>query len=80
MEIYNLKIVRRLIGGKWYKQTMSGELPNCYGSWWTKHPHSPHRYHYIERIQLFKKGCLFVDSDYLSEEKYYRKLFQSRMQ
>lgn len=24
-------------GGKWYKHEMSGELPNCYGSFWANY-------------------------------------------
>jgi hypothetical protein len=53
IDFRKLQIVRYLIGGTWYKQTMSGELPNCYGSWWTKEPLKPHRFHYTEKIETY---------------------------
>lgn len=46
-------LVRVVIGGKWYKQEMSGELPMCYGYWWTKEPLKPHRYHYTSKIEIW---------------------------
>jgi hypothetical protein len=49
----DLQIVRALIGGTWYKQAMSGELPHCYGSWWTKKPLKPHRFHYTVKIETY---------------------------
>lgn len=55
LDFRNLQIIRGIIGGIWYKQTMSGELPGCYGSWWTKEPLKPHRYHYIEKIENYEK-------------------------
>ena len=53
IDFRNSLIVRAIIGGTWYKQTMSGELPNCYGSWWTKNPIKPHRFHYTEKIENY---------------------------
>ena len=53
IDFRNSLIVRAIIGGTWYKQTMSGELPNCYGSWWTKNPLKPHRFHYTEKIESY---------------------------
>lgn len=46
-----IQAYRALRGGKWYKQTMSGELPGCYGSWWTKYPLRDNRYHFIEKVE-----------------------------
>lgn len=47
----NCRFYRAMRGGIWYKQTMSGELPGCYGSWWTKNPLTPNRYHYTEKTE-----------------------------
>ena len=55
MDLKNIRFIRMLVGGKWYKQTMSGELPNCFGSWWTRQPLPKHRYHYIEKIENYGK-------------------------
>ena len=49
--LQNIMLFRCIVGGVWYKQSMSGELPGCYGSWWTQHPHPPHRYHYTEKTE-----------------------------
>ena len=46
-------IIRAVIGGTWHKQTMTGEMPNCYGSWWTRNPLKPHRFHYTEKIETY---------------------------
>lgn len=34
--ISNFKLYRWLIGGTWYKFQLNGELPNCYGLFWTQ--------------------------------------------
>ena len=54
LDFRNLQIIRYIIGGIWYKQTMSGELPGCYGSWWTKEPLKPNRFHYTEKIENYE--------------------------
>jgi hypothetical protein len=53
IDFRKLQIIRGIIGGVWYKQTMSGELPNCYGSWWTQSPLKPHIYHFTEKIENY---------------------------
>ena len=45
------RLYRAIRGGRWYKQTMTGELPGCFGSWWTRTPLFPHRYHFTEIIE-----------------------------
>ena len=45
IDLKDSRIIRAVIGGTWCKQTMSGELPGCYGSWWTRNPLKPNRYH-----------------------------------
>lgn len=37
LSLENYRFYRMLIGGKWYKHNMSGELPNCYGSFWARY-------------------------------------------
>ena len=58
LHIFNIclkdsRIIRDVIGGTWYKQTMSGELPGCYGSWGTRNPLKPNRYHYTEKVETY---------------------------
>jgi len=47
------KLYRKYKGGIWYKQTLTGELPCCWGSWWTRKPHPPHRYYFTEKIEYY---------------------------
>ncbi len=49
----NIKLYRFFCGGVWYRHEMTGELPGCYGSWWSrKYDHHP-RYEAITEIEAY---------------------------
>lgn len=49
------KFFRRMCGGIWYKHEMTGQLPNCYGSWWSrKSSHHP-RYEAIIETENYNQ-------------------------
>lgn len=48
------KWFRKLVGGKWFKYSMTGELPNCYGSWWQIGKRPIHRYCEIIADEKYK--------------------------
>lgn len=50
----NLKWYRWLCGGTWYKHTMTGELPGCYGSWWSREESHHPRYERIEKVEKYQ--------------------------
>ena len=37
LEFERFRFYRALVGGKWYKHQMNGELPNCYGAFWAQY-------------------------------------------
>lgn len=46
---------RRFIGGTWYRYDMTGQLPSCYGHWWTKKYLIPHRYYQKTDTEFHKE-------------------------
>lgn len=53
LDFKDLQVVRFIIGGTWYKQTMSYELSEGQDSWWTKEPLKPNKFHYTEKIEKY---------------------------
>lgn len=53
LDFKNIRIVRAVLGGTWHKQTMPCELPRCYGSWWTRQPLKPCRFHFTEKVEHY---------------------------
>lgn len=39
----DFKLYRWYIGGIWYKYQMSGEIPNCYGTFWSQYKDNSNR-------------------------------------
>ena len=53
LRLDNFRMVRMYKGGTWYKHTMTGELPGCHGSWWSRTCSHHRRYVYIEAIETY---------------------------
>lgn len=49
------KWFRKLIGGIWFRYDMTGQLPTCYGHWWTKKIEREHRYYECTQIENHKQ-------------------------
>lgn len=49
------KWFRKLVGGTWYRYNMTGQLPTCYGYWWTKTLLTPHRYYECTKMEMHKE-------------------------
>jgi hypothetical protein len=43
------RIYRAIRGGKWFKHEMTGQLPGCYGSWWSRDKDHHPRYEAITK-------------------------------
>jgi hypothetical protein len=52
LSLEKFRLYRMLLGGKWYKHTMNGELPNCYGSFWARYG-KINRYTYIVKEEQY---------------------------
>jgi len=53
LDLSNFKFFRKLLYGKWYHYEMSGELPSCYGDFWTQ-TEINHRYVNLLKIEEYK--------------------------
>lgn len=49
----SFKWFRKWVGGNWYKYEMSGQLPGCYGSWWSTKLLTPHRYYNLVKTESY---------------------------
>jgi len=49
----NFRWFRKYIGGDWFKYQMTGQLPGCWGSWWTIKKLPPHRYYELIKTESF---------------------------
>lgn len=52
------KIWRWMIGGIWYRHEMTGELPNCYGGWWSRDKEHHPRFEKITKIENYASNEL----------------------
>lgn len=50
----DFKWYRKFRKGKWYRYTMTGQLPGCYGTFWRRHEWPPHRYYELIDIEYWQ--------------------------
>lgn len=51
----NYHFFRKFIGGTWFRYDMTGQLPGCYGHWWTKKQEPEHRYYKLTKTETYKE-------------------------